>query len=48
MARNLRGRRHLIRLWKEQDGLCAVCQQRITQWVWLFWNDASTLGFPVS
>jgi RNA-directed DNA polymerase len=31
MARNLRGRRHLIRLWKEQDGLCAVCQQRITQ-----------------
>ena len=31
MARNLRGRRSLIRLWKEQDGLCAVCQQRITQ-----------------
>ena len=31
MAHNLRGRRHLIRLWKEQDGLCAVCQQRITQ-----------------
>jgi RNA-directed DNA polymerase len=30
MAHNLRGRRHLIRLWKEQDGLCAVCQQRIT------------------
>ncbi len=19
-----------------------------TNWVWLFWNDASTLGFPVS
>jgi RNA-directed DNA polymerase len=30
MARNLRGRRHLSRLWKAQDGLCAVCQQRIT------------------
>jgi RNA-directed DNA polymerase len=30
MAHNLRGRRHLIRLWKEQDGRCAVCQQRIT------------------
>jgi RNA-directed DNA polymerase len=30
MAHNLRGR-HLLRLWKEQDGLCAVCQQRITQ-----------------
>jgi RNA-directed DNA polymerase len=30
MARNLQGRRHLMRLWKEQDGLCTVCQQRIT------------------
>ena len=31
MAHNLQGRRHLLRLWKEQDGLCAVCHQRITQ-----------------
>ena len=31
MARNLQGRRQLLRLWKEQEGLCAVCQQRITQ-----------------
>lgn len=31
MARNLRGRRPLLRLWKEQEGLCAVCHQRITQ-----------------
>ena len=30
MARNLKGRRYLLRLWKEQDGLCAVCHQRIT------------------
>jgi RNA-directed DNA polymerase len=29
-ARNLRGRRPLMRLWKEPDGRCAVCQQRIT------------------
>jgi RNA-directed DNA polymerase len=31
MAHNLRGRRHLMRLWQEQDGRCAVWQQRITQ-----------------
>ena len=31
MARHLKGRRHLLRLWKEQEGLCAVCRQRITQ-----------------
>jgi RNA-directed DNA polymerase len=30
MAHNLRGRRHLLRLWKEQDGRWAVGQQRIT------------------
>ena len=31
MAHNLKGRRHLLRLWKEQDGLCRVCHQRITK-----------------
>ena len=31
MAHNLQGRRSLLRLWKEQDGLCAVCHQRITK-----------------
>jgi RNA-directed DNA polymerase len=31
MARNLRGRRQLLRLWKEQEGLCAMCHQRITE-----------------
>ena len=31
MARNVRGRRSLLRLWKEQEGLCAVCHQRLTQ-----------------
>jgi RNA-directed DNA polymerase len=31
MARNLKGRRQLLRLWKEQDGLCGVCHQRITE-----------------
>jgi RNA-directed DNA polymerase len=30
MARHLKGRRQLLRLWKEQEGLCAVCHQRIT------------------
>jgi RNA-directed DNA polymerase len=30
MARNLQGRRQLLRLWKDQEGVCAVCQQRIT------------------
>jgi len=31
MVDDLRGRRQLIRLWREQDGLCPVCQQKITQ-----------------
>jgi RNA-directed DNA polymerase len=31
MAQNLRGRRSLLRLWKEQNGLCVVCHHRITQ-----------------
>ena len=31
MAHNLQGRRSLLRLWKEQDGRCAVGQQRLTQ-----------------
>jgi RNA-directed DNA polymerase len=31
MAHNLKGRRYLLRLWKEQDGLCVVCHQGITQ-----------------
>jgi RNA-directed DNA polymerase len=31
MAQNLRGRQSLLRLWKEQNGLCVVCHQRITE-----------------
>lgn len=31
MVDDLRGRRQLIRLWREQDGRCPVCQQKITQ-----------------
>jgi RNA-directed DNA polymerase len=31
MADDLRGRRQLIRLWREQEGLCPLCQQKITQ-----------------
>ena len=31
MAANLRGRRQLSRLWREQKGLCAVCNQLITK-----------------
>ena len=31
MAAQLHGRRQLIRLWKEQDGICPVCQQKITE-----------------
>jgi RNA-directed DNA polymerase len=27
----LRGRRQILRLWKEQDGLCPVCKQLITE-----------------
>ena len=30
MATQLQGRRHLLQLWKAQDGLCAVCRQKIT------------------
>jgi RNA-directed DNA polymerase len=30
MAGNLRGRRHLLHLWREQNGLCPVCAQKIT------------------
>jgi RNA-directed DNA polymerase len=29
-ARNLKGRRYLLHLGKEQDGLCGVCHQRLT------------------
>jgi RNA-directed DNA polymerase len=31
LAHNLKGRRHLFRLWKEHDGLCVVCHQRMTK-----------------
>ena len=31
MANNLRQRRQLLRLWKEQDGICPVCKQKITK-----------------
>jgi RNA-directed DNA polymerase len=31
MAATLQGRRSLLYLWREQDGLCPVCQQPITQ-----------------
>ena len=31
MADNLKGRRQLLRLWKEQDGICPVCRQKITK-----------------
>ena len=31
MEGNLRGRRHLLHLWKEQDGICPVCDQKITK-----------------
>ncbi len=27
----LKGRRQLLRLWKEQDGICPVCEQKITE-----------------
>jgi RNA-directed DNA polymerase len=30
MADNLRGRRQLLYLWREQNGLCPVCAQKIT------------------
>lgn len=31
MQENLRGKRFLLYLWKEQNGLCPVCQQKITK-----------------
>jgi RNA-directed DNA polymerase len=31
MVNNLRGRRQLIRLWKAQNGICPICQQKITK-----------------
>jgi len=31
MERNLTGKRHLLSLWKEQNGLCLLCNQRITK-----------------
>jgi RNA-directed DNA polymerase len=31
IADTLRGRRTLLRLWKEQDGLCPVCNQKISE-----------------
>lgn len=31
MEATLKGRRQLLRLWKEQDGLCPICEQRITE-----------------
>ena len=30
MAHNLKGRRTLLYLWRQQNGLCAVCNQKIT------------------
>jgi RNA-directed DNA polymerase len=48
MADNLRGRRQLLRLWKEQRGICPVCQQKITKITG--WNNHHildhTLGGP--
>ena len=31
MAENLEGKRQLLRLWKEQAGICPVCRQKITK-----------------
>lgn len=31
MVNNLRGRRQLLYLWKEQGGMCPVCRQKITK-----------------
>jgi RNA-directed DNA polymerase len=31
MAHNLKGKRQLSALWKEQNGLCPICQQKITK-----------------
>jgi RNA-directed DNA polymerase len=50
MVNNLQGRRQLIRLWKEQQGICPICQQKITQITG--WNNhhilQHTLGGPNS
>jgi RNA-directed DNA polymerase len=48
MADNLKGRRQLLRLWKEQKGTCPVCQEKITKITG--WNNHHlldhTLGGP--
>jgi RNA-directed DNA polymerase len=31
MGHNLKGKRQLIALWKEQKGICPICQQKITK-----------------
>lgn len=31
MAANLKGRRTLLHLWKEQNGICPICSQKITK-----------------
>jgi RNA-directed DNA polymerase len=31
MERSLQGRRKLLYLWKEQQGICPVCKQSITE-----------------
>jgi RNA-directed DNA polymerase len=31
MENNLRGRRKLLNLWKQQNGVCPICQQKITK-----------------
>jgi RNA-directed DNA polymerase len=31
MVERLKGRRQLLRLWKEQDGICPICNERITE-----------------
>jgi len=31
MVHNLKGKRQLLALWKEQKGLCPICQQKITK-----------------
>ncbi|WP_425437332.1 HNH endonuclease [Melghirimyces profundicolus] len=31
MVDKLKGKRQLLRLWREQKGICPVCNQKITQ-----------------
>ena len=31
MANDLKGRQQLLYLWREQNGLCSICQQKITK-----------------